>query len=280
MPLEEKSLTLANGAVWLRHFPANLIGRDFIVGDVHGCLSELRLLLAAVNFDPLRDRLFSVGDLVDRGPLSRESLALLAEPWFFAARGNHEQMICDYWENPSGNPKLAQPWAAGFSAKEIHALSGMIQKLPHVIKVGDGPEAFYVLHAELWKQRALLTEKMIDECLFGDEGRAVEKVLWSRAISDAHEAGRLGMIHDPELPRIFCGHTIKQFPTAIGRCIYLDTGAFVPYIFEEDAAHEPHFGLSLMEARTLRHWLAPTGRGHRGTVVAQPASPFQSSALA
>lgn len=260
MPLEEKCLTLANGAVWLRHLPANLLGRDFVVGDIHGCLSELRLLLAAVGFDIRRDRLFSVGDLVDRGPLSREALSLLAEPWFFAARGNHEQMICDYWKNPSEHPKLAQPWAAGFSAKEIHAQSGMIQKLPHVIKVGDGSGAFYVLHAELWRQGAMLTEKMIDECLFGDQGRAVEKVLWSRAVSDAHEAGRLGAIHDLALPRIFCGHTIKEAPTPIGRCIYLDTGAFVPYIHEEDAAHEPHFGLTLMEAQTLRHWLAPTGR--------------------
>lgn len=41
----------------------NRRGRDFVVGDVHGCLRTLEHVLREVGFDEDRDRLFSVGDL-------------------------------------------------------------------------------------------------------------------------------------------------------------------------------------------------------------------------
>src|SRR3546814_1363745 len=74
-----------------RHLPANTAGRDFIVGDLHGCLDLLQVELARIAFDPTRDRLFSVGDLTDRGPDSMGCLRLLREPWFYAVHGNHER---------------------------------------------------------------------------------------------------------------------------------------------------------------------------------------------
>ena len=49
--------------VW--HHSVNRKGRDFIVGDLHGCVDALRYLLREIAFDPASDRLFSVGDLVD-----------------------------------------------------------------------------------------------------------------------------------------------------------------------------------------------------------------------
>lgn len=55
----------------LRCIPTNHAGRDFVVVDLHGCLDQLEALLKAIGFDPARDRLFSVGNLVDRGPVRR-----------------------------------------------------------------------------------------------------------------------------------------------------------------------------------------------------------------
>jgi len=73
----------------------NLKGRDFVIGDLHGSYEALMNLLTNVNFDPEKDRLISVGDLVDRGPESQRCLGLLREPWFHAVLSNHEQMMLD-----------------------------------------------------------------------------------------------------------------------------------------------------------------------------------------
>jgi len=73
-----------------KHFERNTQGRDFAVGDIHGHFTRLQAALEAVDFAPEVDRLFSVGDVVDRGPESERVLDWLAQPWFFAVQGNHE----------------------------------------------------------------------------------------------------------------------------------------------------------------------------------------------
>ncbi|HOP16643.1 MAG: symmetrical bis(5'-nucleosyl)-tetraphosphatase [Gammaproteobacteria bacterium] len=46
----------------------------FAVGDIQGCYDELRRALDSVGFDPSHDRLWCVGDLVNRGPKSLQVL--------------------------------------------------------------------------------------------------------------------------------------------------------------------------------------------------------------
>ncbi|MEE8287309.1 MAG: metallophosphoesterase, partial [Gammaproteobacteria bacterium] len=86
-------------------FPLNEHGRDFVVGDIHGMFEHLHRLLKNVEFEEETDRLFSVGDLVDRGPESRRALEWLDNPWFFACRGNHEQFAID-----SNDPEQLDVW--------------------------------------------------------------------------------------------------------------------------------------------------------------------------
>jgi bis(5'-nucleosyl)-tetraphosphatase (symmetrical) len=46
----------------------------YAIGDVQGCCEELRTLLARIGFSADRDRIWLVGDLVNRGPRSLEAL--------------------------------------------------------------------------------------------------------------------------------------------------------------------------------------------------------------
>lgn len=46
----------------------------YAVGDIQGCMDSFERLLAAICYDPARDRLLLVGDLVNRGPRSLDVL--------------------------------------------------------------------------------------------------------------------------------------------------------------------------------------------------------------
>ena len=64
----------------------------YAVGDLQGCLQPLKRLLVRVAFDPAKDTLWLVGDLVNRGPQSLETLRFLYQmrESVVCVLGNHD----------------------------------------------------------------------------------------------------------------------------------------------------------------------------------------------
>lgn len=186
----------------VKRVPENKLGRDFVIGDLHGAISTFLKLLIDLNFDPAVDRMFSVGDLVDRGEDSLACLRLIEEPWFYAVKANHEDMMIgaikgyavgEYWV-----PRNGSGWSLDYivditTAQEITkdtveqkkllsnktlAFLELVEKadqLPLMISI-DGPVKTHVIHAEID-----LTLDASDEVLEDDDRAAALLLKYSAA---------------------------------------------------------------------------------------------------
>ncbi len=65
------------------------MGRTIIIGDVHGCLQELRELLIKIEHQS-EDRVIMLGDLINRGPDSAGVVGFVRSAGFECLLGNHE----------------------------------------------------------------------------------------------------------------------------------------------------------------------------------------------
>lgn len=235
----------------VNRFPANANGRDFVVGDMHGCRAEFADLLRQVDFDEVRDRVFSVGDLVDRGPDSFGCLDLLYEQWFHAVIGNHEQMMLDAYTGRSDGDLWRYNgggWAVGLSADQRGAMSdlcALVDALPIVIVVGEGAARFNVVHAEFAG-----TDADIDAGVFSAARRLC--CIWARDVikGDSDFTGE-------GLSPTYCGHTIVRSITRTAHHVFIDTGAFIAHGNYETPIDAK---LTMIEPRTGATWEARKAR--------------------
>ena len=69
----------------------------FVVGDVHGCLNTLRKLEKKCQ-TYASDPLVFVGDLIDRGPFSAQTINWVRERGYQVTVGNHELLMVQWFE--------------------------------------------------------------------------------------------------------------------------------------------------------------------------------------
>lgn len=74
----------------------------FVIGDIHGCVDELRRLVDGLSL-VAGDRVVFLGDYIDRGPASKEVVSFLISLQkkltrvdFVFLKGNHEDMMLSY----------------------------------------------------------------------------------------------------------------------------------------------------------------------------------------
>lgn len=206
----------------VQFFDRNARGRDFVVGDVHGMFTTLTQLLGDADFDETTDRLFSVGDLVDRGPESRQALEWLQRPWFFACRGNHEQFVLD-----SGNPEQLDLWVnhnggewwLGVEVEERVRFLNAVASMPLAMEVATDGGTVGIVHADV---PPLMSWDVFVTRLESSDPDAMFYAMWSRnriagVVSSMPVVGRVS--------RVYCGHTPTRTTVAVDNVNYIDTGA-------------------------------------------------------
>lgn len=197
--------------------PANLLGRDFFVGDLHGQYDMLIQALRDIAFDPDSDRVFCVGDLVDRGPASMECLELLDAPWFWSVLGNHEDFLIDA---VAGNDQAAANlfanggrWAAFADQDRLEQLvADYVATLPLAIRVEqhDG-RAIGVIHAAVTS---------------GVWGRFDQNAdIWNRRIIRGLNDVAESEAWVTGIDAVVVGHNVVSAPSVVGNTIMIDTGA-------------------------------------------------------
>jgi bis(5'-nucleosyl)-tetraphosphatase (symmetrical) len=70
----------------------------YCIGDIQGCFDELQQLLDIINYDQNHDHLWFVGDLVNRGPKSLESLRFIKQlSNTKIVLGNHDLHLLNFY---------------------------------------------------------------------------------------------------------------------------------------------------------------------------------------
>lgn len=167
----------------LQSFTKNEKGRDFIVGDIHGMYDSLMTLLESVNFDKNIDRLFAVGDLVDRGPKSLEVLFLNNQSWFFSILGNHETMLL------TGHLSYSKDWFKHLTLTEKEQCLSVIKNLPIAIEIQTSLGPVGLVHAQVptrfndwnvFKQYLVKANLSYEMSSVHDSGSVIRDALWGR----------------------------------------------------------------------------------------------------
>ncbi|OGQ80386.1 MAG: bis(5'-nucleosyl)-tetraphosphatase (symmetrical) [Deltaproteobacteria bacterium RIFOXYA12_FULL_58_15] len=119
----------------------------YAVGDIHGCLDALHRLLAKIDFKRSRDKLWLVGDLVNRGTDSLDTLRFLIDhdDCITAVLGNHDLHV---WGRALGvRPKKRRDTVdALLDAKDVNELLTWLTHRPLFVE----SESHAMVHAGLW----------------------------------------------------------------------------------------------------------------------------------
>lgn len=208
----------------VKRFSPNALGNDFAVGDIHGHFTRLQTALDAIGFDPSKDRLFSVGDLVDRGPECEEVIKWLDKPWFHPVRGNHDDYVARFNTCDIGNWMVnGGVWFVGLPTDEQLNYQCMFRDLPIVIEVETEGGVVGIVHAdcvfETWAQ-------LKEELESPESSKRLKLVqntcMWSRSRYERRDCRPI-----LDVRAVVVGHTPMEDPLVLGNIYHIDTGGWL-----------------------------------------------------
>jgi len=233
----------------------NNVGRDFIVGDIHGCWFRLKQAINAVEFNPERDRLFHVGDLIDRGTDHDLMDEFIGKPWFIGVMGNHDASLHAYKGHDTYGlrtfciPYHFHEWFEALSKEEQTFLLQETYNLPLAIEL-KRPNGLPIIiaHGDLpedtWadaKTKLEAIQNKPDNQLRRADYHYLAELMWSRHSANkanlyngsgifdpVYDAHIIEQAHEqlkvPDVQCVISGHTPFDTPNQIGNRLFIDTG--------------------------------------------------------
>lgn len=210
-----------------KSFDLNIVGSDYVVGDIHGCFSLLEKKLKEINFNTEVDRLFCVGDLIDRGEENERVLDFLKYPWFHSITGNHEDMLIQYFYLKKEDKKYSEQtmiyngaeWFLKLTLEDQKKFVDEFMKLEVMfdIMIHDDKK-IGLAHADCYHNDWNLNiRELLEPITFN---KIYDNAIWNRR--------RITLKDKSYIKNIYCvihGHTPLINPSLLGNRLYIDTGA-------------------------------------------------------
>ncbi len=189
-------------------------GRLIVVGDIHGCLQELKALMRIVRPQP-EDTLISVGDLVNRGPDSVGVLDWAIDHNMQAVLGNHELRLLRSLDYPGKTELKPYDLPTLKALKKRHWR--YLKSLPLTISLPQWNAV--IVHGGFlpdipWREQAADIITKIQVIAPNGQSAKRSEVVKGRPWAD--------FWHGPEL--VFYGHTPRPLPVIRPNSLGLDTG--------------------------------------------------------
>lgn len=181
-----------------QHRAGDDVKRLVFVGDVHGCLDELKTLLKRTGFNPDRDHLITTGDLISSGPDSIGTIDFVRGMGASCVRGNHEDriLLIAHSINSTLLP-LDSPVSGGVDNLDEQSFS-----------LSDSPD------------RALATSLNAEQIAYLESCPVILRVGFMKQL-----AGNLVVVHGGLVPGV---PLEQQDPTAVMSMRSIDLGTHVP----------------------------------------------------
>ena len=201
-----------------------MASRTIVVGDIHGCYDELMELLEKVGLTS-SDRIVSVGDLITKGPKSREVLELfMTDERFSSVIGNHDLALRRRWYGEDIEMKPSQKETFKDLKAEKDRYSTYFNTLPFIIDL----ETHLVVHAGLRPNVELHSQTTGD----------LTRIRTLGADRESEEGTPWYQVYSGEKIVLF-GHWPGPEPKRAKQAIGLDTGCvyghnLTAYIIETD----------------------------------------------
>jgi bis(5'-nucleosyl)-tetraphosphatase (symmetrical) len=153
----------------------------YAIGDVQGCAAELSALLDRIAFDPVHDRLWFAGDLINRGGESLAVLRLVKAlgPAAQTVLGNHDlHFLAIHFGGHQA--KSADTFDALLAAPDVDDLAHWLRRQPLLLR--DDKLGFVLTHAgvpHIWNldESARLADE-VSAVLGGDQYAAYCRALY------------------------------------------------------------------------------------------------------